>query len=677
MNQQENLLDMRRFWRQLKQIKWIALALVIAMFSAACYYSVTSLTKSTIEGSILIGDDTAEQNKGAGGMVQMMKTFSVGGFGASTVDNEVLILKSHDVMLRTVRSLGLNRSYIGKKPNGDKAMLYHDTPVRIEAPVEYFDTLQTAFALKIELTGDDKADIKVVKGMFGSVKKEINGVSIPGRIETPYGVLQIMKTDAFAQTPFKKITVNIAGNDIAADNLAKTVDIVIPEKLSDIIDVDLDWANAKQGIDIVNGIMNEYNGKRLDRMHENASSSINYYDERIASVFADLQKAEQAVAEYQRDNKLMGVDSETELLVGTAYSNRLEIIKANNDIAYYEMVLNILRTRLDEDVMIPNMESLMDPNIAAFNELITERTKLRRSATENNDMVKLINKRIDDISKLIIENSEKMIAKAKSDVALQQKIVSNTESRLGQYPGFEQDYVALMREKSYQNQLYQYLISERENEVLKLYSQSNIGFVYQPAFILKKGSILKKIIIPVAALIFAIFMVVCLALFLLLFSRKVKDPMDIAFIGIDSRAVKYTGNREDINRLRTMLTADPARRVLYYAPLGDSASLGRTYADALTAIGRSVEIIDGLSGNDEVMTPEVASRIKTALSTTDYVIVTVPVPDDVRDIENLVDADDAALLVSLDAGKINRKRLKSILSGQTADKVFTIIDGRK
>ena len=90
-----------------------------------------------------------------------------------------------------------------------------------------------------------------------------------------------------------------------------------------------------------------------------------------------------------------------------------------------------------------------------------------------------------------------------------------------------------------------------------------------------------------------------------------------------------------------------------------------------------MELINGLPDNNAVLTPDTADRIKTALSTNDFVMVTVPEPDDVCDVENLVDADNAALLVTLPAGKIKRKSLKQTLRGQTADKVFTIIDGRK
>ena len=53
---------------------------------------------------------------------------------------------------------------------------------------------------------------------------------------------------------------------------------------------------------------------------------------------------------------------------------------ANYNIAYHETILDILRTRLNDDVIIPQMESLNDPHIAAFNGAIQARRDLKRSA---------------------------------------------------------------------------------------------------------------------------------------------------------------------------------------------------------------------------------------------------------------------------------------------------------
>lgn len=672
MQQQESKIDMRRFMRALRKSKWFNIISIVFFTAVGIWISVRSLPKYEIQGQMLIGEIGYDQENCSGGISQMMKTFSVGGFSASTVDNEIFILDSHDVMLRTVRTLGLNRSYLGKANNGKKAMLYKNTPVLVEAPAEYFDTLNVSYKIKIVLTDNGKADITASEGFFNTTLKELNSVDLPCMLETCYGTVRIMPTDLFKSSPYRVINVAVNGNEIAARGLHSALEINVANKMSDIINVDLNYANPDLGKAIVNGVMTEYNAKRLDRLHEASIASINYYDERIKETFKVLQQEEKKVSDYQRKNELMGIDSELGILVGEAVNSKSTIQTANYNIAYYETVLNILRNKLDEDVIIPQMESLSDPNIGAFNGAIQARRELRRSATEDNEALRLLNDRIEELRNLIIENSSKMVAKAKADVQHQQNLAASAQGRLDEYPDYQLEFMNLVRDKDYQNQLYQYLVNQRENSVLQLYSTTNIGFVFQEAYIVKVGGLLKKLIWPLVLFILALFGVLCLAILIMLLSRKVNDPMDLAFIGIDTNAVKGSGP-DDLRLLRTKLMSDKDLRVIYVANLGDMPSITAGLTDTFLSIGHSVETITGLSGNDELLSTDIQNQVAGALDSTDFVIAEVPEPTKLSILENVIDRTESALVVAMPEKQIIRKNLKSILKGQTVSHIFTYI----
>lgn len=675
MEQTENKIELRRFFYFTKKLKWILLSVIVFFTAIGIWLSVRSLPQSTIEGSMLIGEIGYDsENKGGGNIAQMMRTFSVGGFGGSSVDNEILILKSNDVMVRTVRSLGLTRIYIGKDSEGKKAQLYRNTPVRIEAPVEFFDSLPKAFTVKFNLYSDGTADVTATEGFFKKTIAEMEGVKLPAPLKTPYGTLQMMPTDCFATSDYRTVTVSVTNTAAAAIALGKSTEIECPDKMADVINIDLKYANTTYGKDIVNGLMSEYNDKRLDRLHEASIASIKYYDERIAETFKELQKAEQAVAEYQRTNSLMGIDSEAGMLVGTSHENKNAIIRANNEITYFEMVLRTLRERLNDDVIIPQMESLNDPNITAFNGLITERRDLRRSATEDNQTLQLLNEKIANLRSLIIENSEKMIAKAKRDVEFQKSLVNNAETRLDKYPTYELVFKNLVRDKEYQNSLYQYLVQSRENSVLQLYSNTNVGFVFQEAYVKEEAGLLSYLVKPIALLIFAVFCCVCLVIFLMLISRKVKTPADLSFIGITDHTVTYSGNPEQIDDLRTLVMAHPERKVLYMANFTEREGLAGKLAESIMATGRSVELIENAADNDTLLSPAMGTQIEEALKQgADYVMVTVPETGRLSELEHQIDATDADLVVWLPMGGITRAAVKKALKGQTADRVYAVI----
>ena len=50
-----------------------------------------------------------------GGMAGLVRTFSIGGFGSSSIDNELIIVKSNAVKKAVSSRLGLNRTYVKKK----------------------------------------------------------------------------------------------------------------------------------------------------------------------------------------------------------------------------------------------------------------------------------------------------------------------------------------------------------------------------------------------------------------------------------------------------------------------------------------------------------------------------------------------------------------------------------
>ena len=673
MEKEESTLDLRRFWRAAMQWRWLLIAGTVLLTAAGAWFGFSRLTKYEINGEVLIGDNSAEPDSRAGGLQQMMRTFSVGGFSGTAVNNELMILGSHDVFLRTVRALNLNRVYIAKNAEGKKSRLYQDLPVRVEAPAEQFDTLNAAFNIKIEFLEGGKVDIRATKGFFKTLLTEAKGVTLPYNLKTPYGSYQILAGNDFDHNPYTQVNVTVTGNELAATDLYKQVMLDTPDKMADIISLDYSCDNAQLGMATINAVMGEYNSKRRERLHETSKNSIQYYDERIAETFKALQQSEQDVKEYQKKNELMGVESELELLVEDAVGSKREIRTANYNIAYYETVLDLLRNRLGDDILIPQMESLSDPNIQAINGAIQARRDLRRSATENNEALLLLNKRIDDLRDIIIENSTKMIAKAKADVRHKQRLATSTQDRLNAYPDYQLDLVSLMRDKENLNALYLYLVNQRESAVLQLYSVANVGYVFQPAYVVKEAGIFKKLIWPIATFILSIACCIIWSLLMMWCSRKVKDTMDLAFLGIEANSVNVAKSPGALNTLRNRITANPDIRVLYFNALPGTETMRQQFAETLLSIGRNVEVLTGFNNNDAILTPDTRRQITEALQTNDYVIVSVPDPANVSDLENAINADNAALLLSLRSGKMTRSQLKQLLKGQTVDKVFTIL----
>ncbi len=677
MEKYNDTIDLRRFWRAVKQLRWLYLAAAVLFGVAAAIYVCSKLPVVPIVGQMLIGEESLDTSdgaqlaaKGAGGVSQMLKTFSVGGFGAAAVDNEVLILGSHEVLKNTVKALNLNRTYVGKTPGGKKKMLYRDMPVTVEAPAEYFDTLSVAYTVSIELLDGGKADVKVKKGFFKRLVVEALGVTLPAVVKSPLGNIRIHRTDLFETSPYKEVTVSVTGNNLAATNLYSQVEIDVASKLSDIIQLDLDYPDAELGKAIIDGIMAEYNAMRLGRLHETAENTIKYYDERLAETLGNLEKAEKKVADYRQDNSMVAPEAEAGGLLSLSQEQKLQAMNAGNQLDYYNKVISTLKSNLNGDHLIPQVEMLGDANIEEYNKLIIRRRDLERSATPENPKVILINERLSTLRDLIIENFEKSAAKARKDIGFQLGVAGTAGSRLNRYPGMELELSSLSRDRNFQSALYQFLVQSRENAVLKMYADTDVGYVFQPAYVDKAGFPVKRVLFVLAAMLLGVLCVTFVALVSMWRSRTVRQPMDVAFMGIERNAVGGKNASDSLLKMRTKLMADNVK-VIYTADFTDAGHIAEKLLDTFTKTGASVESLS-VEDNSALLSPDTAHAIADAVDAGAYVFAKVPSPKKLFEIENMVEKDNAVLLVIVPES-MRRSEHKKQLRGQTASKVFTLI----
>ena len=218
-------LDLRRHIRAIKQGKWWFLGSILLFGTLAVIYLTSHMPQYEINATLLLEDDTDGSGstlKKAGGMAQMMRTFSVGGFGSASIDNEIEIVQSHDVMMRTVRLLGLNRTYLDKKGMFEKEILYKTSPVMMEAPDEYFDTLMTNYQVDIHLHRGGTADVAVKKGLLKRTVAQFGNVTFPLSVNSPCGRFQLLKGPLYSDTENRHIVINVASNPKMAE-VARTV----------------------------------------------------------------------------------------------------------------------------------------------------------------------------------------------------------------------------------------------------------------------------------------------------------------------------------------------------------------------------------------------------------------------------------------------------------------------
>ena len=673
----ENTLDFRRYLREIRRLWWVYALAFIGIVGLASIFLMRSLKHCESSALVLIEESTSDTSSGGskgGGLMGMMKMFSVGGFGSSSVNNEIYLVGAHDMAVRTVKALGLTSTYI-ERDGLKKRVLFPETPIKATMPQAVLDTLPKAVRILVEITPDGKINAKTIKGPFfwRTTFDEIKDATLPVNLNSPYGPVTLtagnMKVPKGEKMSFDII---ITGVNLAAIKLEKDISSDVIDKLADVIEITLSGGSDAYCNTVLGEYINQYNNRRIERRAENAMSELKFYDDRIADLFSDLSESESKLEKFKSENNLVGMDTQAGMLVESTVGKTEDITLERTKLDYYRTVKATLENPASAGELIPVVESLGNPMIAQYNELLLARKTLERSAKGENPQLIALNDRISELRGSILKNVEGMLVEGQRQLDAMTGLIGTAQSRLNKMPAYEREYINLMRDRTMKNELYMFLLQKRENAALQVASTSTLGFVIDPPHTPEKVSNTKNVIIILIALFLSLLLPTMLAIFLVLWRNRVEDTSDLASIHTEPRATMVSpGDTTSIAALRTKILATPKQTTIYVCNMDDSE--GNTIIGELTEslehIGRQINLINHLADNDAIL----ATRFSSQLKNDAYNIVIMPDCDHISAYVDAFNADDATLLMIIKSGSIRRNALKRLLSGVYADKVVTAI----
>lgn len=677
----ENTIDLRRFFREVRRLWWVYTISITALCAIALIYNTRSLRRHSADAMMLIENsstDSGSTSTKAGGLAGLVKMFSVGGFGSSSVNNEILLLNSLDLAERTVRATGLTTTYIERK-GLSKSLLYPETPIRASMAAGVTDTLRKSFMIRTELLPDGRINATAMRKrrLSKTVFDQVKNAELPATLSTPYGEVTLTKGDASAAKPdgTQKIDIVMSGVIPAAYLLWDDLSVSIPDKLSNAIKIKLKGASNAYCEDVLAEYLSQYNHRRIERRAENARDEVKFYDDRIAELFGSLTETEAEIEKFKTKNNVVAIQEEAELLVENTIGKTNEIVAAQTARDYYKLVKNTLTKSEASDTytLIPVVESLGNPLIAQYNELVMQRQSLAKSAKEGNIALTTLDEQINTLRGSILKNVEGMITENDMKLRAMTSLKSTAQSRLNKLPEYERKYISLMRDQTLKNELYMFLLQKRENAAMQMASTTTLGFVIDPPHAPLKPSKSRLYTMLGAALALGIILPSLLAVFLLLWRNRIEDPSDLAAIGLEERAVSIGGNTTaSIDALRKQVLANPKGNLLLVASdkNADADKVIDLLKESIGHIGQSVTILPQPSDNDALLNPAFISTLPhDALN-----IVQLPQPQRLGVLEPLINTDKCELLVILKSRAIKRSKLKSLLRGLYADNIITAIE---
>ena len=638
--------DFSRLRYEIKKHWYYFAVSFVVMMAMAIAYMLKNNPEFKFHADIMVEQ---EKNSGmSGSMVSMMKQFSIGGFGGGSVDDELVVLQSHSLLCEAINKLGLQYTYRDasriRKPS-----LYRKSPVELSTAID-LDTLQGGATFNIKLRSDNKIDVKV-KGKFFSSLFDKKGLTLPATVKLPDGTFTISRTAFYKAGQERNVEVEVLGTQKACEDLAKIYYAEVPSMKANDITLVYQDEDKQRGKDLLNMLIELFNARRLGEEQAKANREIAFIDTRLATISSELSSSEKQLEDFKTANDVTDIAAEAKVLLEQTSKNKASIVGLQTQLSIFDMICEFLDDPKNRYSMIPvtsgqDYESAAK-SIESYNQLILERTKLDMSAKPDNKALQALNKQIDGMRAGVIETMRK--ARESAEIAYNDFVREDGKyaTRLRQLPSHERQYVDLYRDTEIKNNLYVFLLEQRESNVLKFSSKEVARIIDHAYFDVKKVWPKGSIVFGAALILSIMIPLIILAIRAIRTKRlriveDLEKVTDIEVLGGISAEDKDT----DYRRIRDRLISATDAKVVSLASLkgeATTAAIAANLAKSLNKALKRVAVID-LGGNHEVAR---ALGINSDLSLADCVFgnATIGSTDSI-DVVSASNASDIDLLAS-------------------------------
>lgn len=441
--------------------KWVALSVFIA-FSLGVLFIKRQTPIYSINTTVLMND----KSKGTADIQALSRMTGNSGLNSNSLENEMMLLRSKNLMLTVAHDLQLYVNY-SQKFRFRSADLYKRTPVAVSMEREVANRIQGFLAFEITPLGDGLE----LKGSYQGSELSYTVSSLPAEITLPFGNVTFSKTPYAAgwKEPVKMTMVNPLSS---AGSLSARIQVApLLKQGGSILRLNITDSEITRGVDILNKVVEVFNDNAKTTQNEKGVNTHNFINERLLSIQQELSVVEGDVEEFKRDNKLVGIVADGGGAVAKVNESENQLAKFHLErtlLAYIEEYIGTPEHSLS---IIPNL-GVSDPSVKSiigeYNQLIAGRDRLLRTSSANNPTVVAVDRDIESMRGNILTGID--LARRQLDITEKEARteMDKFDVRLGEVPRQQRELTEILRQQKIKEGLYIFLLEKREENALTM-----------------------------------------------------------------------------------------------------------------------------------------------------------------------------------------------------------------
>ncbi len=451
------------FFKYLSYWKWFLLSMIICMALAFLYLKSTTPVYQ-VNSTVLLKDD-----KKGGGMAELNNLKTMGLFNTkNNVDNELEVLKTANLTEQVVRELGLYVTYFENGLFRDIDLYGKDCPVKITVPDEILSTMTKPFAFKLNIHHKNGY---IFSGEYDEKAYKVKASFKANTIILPFARINIKRT-GFRTADDVELKVVIFNPLKKGESLLGSLSLELTSKTTSVVKVTFQTTNIERGKDIVNKLIEMYNLEDMRDQNLMANNTAVFVDNRLLSLTSELNQVESEVENYKQAQGLTDIKSEADLFIAQTGNLETKQLEVETQLAIITDIDNYIHQKVNRNQLLPaslgiKSESL-NTMIAEYNNLLLEKKRISRTASETNQVMIDLNDRIESMLTTVqagVRNEKQNLQKAQMDLRRKE---NQNAGRIKDIPRQEREYTEIKRQQGIKEALFLFLLQKKEENYLNM-----------------------------------------------------------------------------------------------------------------------------------------------------------------------------------------------------------------
>ncbi len=444
---------------------WFAATLLIALAVAFFYIKRTAPTYSRTATIMLISGGNNRQSE-----------INLEGLGLETQNailvDEMEMLQSPILMEEVVRRLHLNIEYISRGQFHD-VLLYGDrSPIRITFSG---DSILDYGSFEAELHQDNTVSLRF-NGREQALETRLNTL-----VSTPMGDMLISPTSNYSRfcQNYGTLLVRVNSTHGASSRFLSNLKVSVKREKSSILNITMVDQSTQRAEDILNTLILVYDANWKESHDRTARNTAEFLNERIEEIGSELGAFDDDVSSFKGSHLIPNVSAAQGIFMSKSNEtdSRLQALTIQRNML--QSIRSTISGSIGHRSLLPSDTGLDDQSISSqiqtYNQLLLQREEMVENSGEDHPKVQQADRQIATLGRSIQNAIDSYDAALASQIAELRQVASSNAGRIISSTQQEKHLMSIERQQKVKEQLYVFLLQEKEKASMsQAYVSSNV-----------------------------------------------------------------------------------------------------------------------------------------------------------------------------------------------------------